>query len=270
MSEIKNISNIFNFKKTGTTIKKNCTHYKNNVQIYASCCDKYVDCRLCHNDSTDHNIIRNRTNQIKCTNCSTENDVVTHCKNCKVKFGNYHCNKCMIWCDKFKSNEVYHCDKCKCCRVGNPENYFHCDNCNLCLSINCIDNHNCNYINEEDDCPICLDKLNTHGEKMVLLKCHHVIHDNCLGELIKNTDKTKKIPCCTLCKTSVVDFNKYELSFDNYCRESSMPSYYSNWKNDILCNDCNKKSTIKYHNTYNKCINCKSYNTSVINTIKNK
>jgi hypothetical protein len=30
MSEIKNITNIFNFKKPETTIKKKCTHYKNN------------------------------------------------------------------------------------------------------------------------------------------------------------------------------------------------------------------------------------------------
>ena len=57
MSEIKNITNIFNFKKTETTIKKTCTHYINNVQIYASCCDKYFDCRLCHNDLTNHQII---------------------------------------------------------------------------------------------------------------------------------------------------------------------------------------------------------------------
>ena len=34
MSEIKNITNIFNFKKTETTIQKTCTHYKNKVQIY--------------------------------------------------------------------------------------------------------------------------------------------------------------------------------------------------------------------------------------------
>ena len=72
------------------------------------------------------------------------------------------------------------------------------------------------------------------------VKCLHTIHDNCLKELIKSTDKTKKIPCCTLCKMSVVNFNKYELLFDNYCRESSMSYYYSNWKNNILCNDCNK------------------------------
>jgi hypothetical protein len=270
MSQIKNITNIFNFKKPETTIQKTCTHYKNNVQIYASCCDKYVDCRLCHNDSTDHKIIYGKIKKTKCTNCSTENDVVTHCKNCNIKFGNYHCKKCLIWCDKFSDKDIYHCDKCKCCRLGKEDDVFHCDNCNLCLLISSIDNHKCHEINQEDDCPICLNKLNNYGESIVLLKCLHTIHDSCLTELIKYTDKTKKIPCCTMCKMSVVNFNKYELLFDNYCRESSMPDYYSKWKNDILCNDCNKRSTIKYHNTYNKCTSCKSYNTTVVNTIKNK
>ena len=265
---LKSISNIFNFESTEATIQKTCTHYQNNVQIYAKCCGKYVDCRLCHSDSTDHKIVIDKT-KTKCTNCSTENDVSTHCKNCKIRFGNYHCKKCMIWCDKYTNNDVYHCDKCRCCRLCNEDDVFHCDNCNICLLISGIDHHKCKLINEDDDCPICLNKLNEFGESIVLLKCLHTIHDSCLTELIRITDKTKKIPCCTICKKSVVDFNKYELKFDNYCRESrSMPPCYSKWKNEILCNDCTTKSTIKYHNTYNKCTKCKSYNTTVLNTIK--
>lgn len=267
MSEIKNITNIFNFKKTEVSIQKSCVHYKNNVQIYAKCCNKYVDCRLCHNNENDHQIVYDQNKKTKCTNCSTEDDnVSSHCKNCNINFGNYHCKRCMIWCSKIK--DAYHCDKCKSCRIGDPDNYYHCDGCNICLSISCIDKHKCKKIDENDDCPICLNKLNGYDEKIIILKCSHLIHDSCLNNLIKNTDKRKKIPGCTLCKRSVVNFKNYEETYDNFCRESNMPSYYQNWKNDISCNDCFTKSTVKYHNIYNKCYNCRSYNTTVINTIK--
>jgi hypothetical protein len=105
---------------------------------------------------------------------------------------------------------------------------------------------------------------------MSLLNCSHIIHANCLESLIENTDKDKKIPNCLLCKKSVVKFDTYETKFDNYCRES-YDEYYKNWTNEIVCNDCLQKSTVKYNKIYNKCKNdnCRSYNTTILNTIKN-
>jgi len=108
----------------------------------------------------------------------------------------------------------------KCCRVGNLEDVFHCDECGIGLLISSSSNHVCTKINEEDPCPICLNALNTHGESIVLLKCYHTMHDSCLELLIENTDKSRKIPCCTICKMSVVDHRKYERRFDEYCRQS--------------------------------------------------
>ncbi len=255
---------------------KSCTHYDNNLQIYATCCSKFYDCKLCHNELNDHKMEYDEKNRIKCINCNTEsnvpygdnNNMVTHCKNCKINFGKYHCNKCIIWCNKLK--DIYHCDKCRSCKLGNKDKNYHCDGCNICLSINCFGTHNCKLISRDGECPICLNKLDMLGETIILLNCSHSIHKNCLNQLIENTDKTKKIPSCTLCKASVVKFNTYENTFDNYCRDSYL-DYCKNWKNEIVCNDCSERSTVKYNKNYNKCKNenCRSYNTSILSTIKN-
>jgi len=78
-------SSIFKAFKREPIIKKNCSHYKNKVQIYANCCDKYYDCRLCHNEENNHVIRYGEHKKAKCIKCDTENDITTHCKNCKGK-----------------------------------------------------------------------------------------------------------------------------------------------------------------------------------------
>ena len=93
MTEIKNMSNIFNFHnniqtqipKTSTNVKK-CTHYKNNIQVFAKCCNKYYDCHLCHNESNDHKMIRRKIFKVKCMNCNCENPPINNCIDCNIKF----------------------------------------------------------------------------------------------------------------------------------------------------------------------------------------
>lgn len=45
-----------------------------------------------------------------------------------------------------------------------------------------------------------------------------------------------------------------------------MPQEYENFVSHILCNDCEKKSTAKYHFLYHKCAHCNGYNTTVLKT----
>jgi RING finger/CHY zinc finger protein 1 len=45
-----------------------------------------------------------------------------------------------------------------------------------------------------------------------------------------------------------------------------MPPEYENVKSLILCNDCEEKSTTKFHFVYHKCQKCQSYNTKIIKT----
>ena len=269
-TEIKNTTCIFNFKNEEICfdIKKTCKHYTNKNQIYAYCCNKYYDCHLCHNEKSDHKINIKLIYKIKCIKCKQDNSIGEKCNHCNSEYAKNGCTKCNVWCSK---QDFYHCDKCKVCRAGNKVDYYHCDDCNLCFSLKCKDIHNCKNFKRNEECPICLESIfNFHNnEKVKLLLCNHMMHYSCYDNLIKNTDK-KKVPCCALCKKSVEDLKKYTKKFDKNKEKYIMPEYYSNWTTDILCNDCNVKSTIKYHFDYNKCNLCTTYNTTVLNINKQR
>jgi len=214
------------------SIIKNCPHYNNNYQVYAECCNKYYDCHKCHNIEMKglHSIKIKDINKIRCIKCSEQNDIDYNCKKCKIRFKKKLCKICKLWCnhESHKSEKYY----------------------------------------ETLDCPICLEDIFNLKNNAVSLICSHRMHATCLDQLIKNTDKTKKIPACTLCKKSCVVFKHFENYFDVKLKEYPMPDYYKNWKSNIICNDCQEKSTTQYHNTYHKCYNCKSYNTSILDIIK--
>lgn len=270
MTEIKNANSIFNFKTEikNNVITKNCEHYKNNVQVFAICCNQYYDCHLCHNEQNDHKMQRKKIYKVKCINCKCENPPINNCIDCNIQFGKNNCNICNIWCDNYES--IYHCDGCGHCRKGKREDFFHCNTCDMCFSMSNKKRHICKNYDLDDNCPICLNSLYNCKDDTVLLDCTHLIHSKCLNELIEKTDKNKCIPSCTMCKKSVVETDKYERRFDKYILDNPVHTYYDNWKTEILCNDCSGKTTTKYHTNFHKCIKCKSYNTIKLNVIKER
>ena len=259
---------IFNFETKLNKIVKQCTHYKNNVQVFAKCCNKYYDCHLCHNEQNDHKMSRKKISKVICINCNCENPPINNCIDCNIIFGKKHCDICNIWCSKVES--IYHCYECGVCRKGNREDFFHCKTCDLCFSVENKDKHDCNKYNMDDNCPICLESLYYNNDSTMILDCDHKMHSKCLDQLINKTNRNKSIPCCTLCKKSVVEIKIYEKKFDKFILENPVPEFYKNWKTEILCNDCSEKSTIKFHTDFHKCMKCKSYNTSKINIIKER
>jgi RING finger/CHY zinc finger protein 1 len=244
-----------------------CIHDDIKMNIYAECCNKYYGCNLCHNENSDHRIKLKKINKIKCLNCYKENPITNECIECKTSFSKKFCNICNYWSNK----NFYHCYDCESCRIGDEKKYFHCKKCKICLNISSIDNHKCRTIDEDVNCPVCLNKINDSNKKIILLHCNHFIHKECGDLIILNTNTDKKIPCCPLCKKSIVDIIKYEKKFDKKINENPINNYYANWNTDISCNDCLKNSNIKYHDIYHKCNDCKSYNTNIIkiNKIKN-
>jgi len=264
-TDTKEIPNITKIKK----ITKKCTHYNNNLLVYADCCKEYFECHLCHNEDRGHTMNRPLINKIKCINCNEINTPKTHCEKCNIEFGKTYCNLCKVWCSNIK--ETFHCHKCKKCRIGNIKNYFHCDECNVCYSNNCKGKHICKIINnnKNDNCSICLDKIFNRDDRISVLRCSHLMHTKCLDGLLKNDEDNEKIPSCTICKKSIKDPQKYTSKFDRYLYEYPMPDYYKKWISEILCNDCNEKTNAPYHMKYHKCAKCKSYNTNLSNVIKN-
>ena len=124
-----------------TEIKMSCSHYKNQVRIKTNCCQKVFSCKICHDNSSDHKVKSSDITRIICNRCDTEQGVSNFCVNCNKDFGSLYCDKCKIW--DYTDLEVFHCDKCNICRVGDKSKYFHCDNCDIGMSICLKDNHKC-------------------------------------------------------------------------------------------------------------------------------
>ena len=91
------------------------------------------------------------------------------------------------------------------------------------------------------------------------MECNRVVHVKCLHISTQNYQ-------CPLCKKSMTDMTHLWEQLDNYLLNSKMPEEYNNMRSNIFCNDCLSKSETKYHFFYHKCIDCNSWNTTVLNT----
>jgi hypothetical protein len=103
-------------------------------------------------------------------------------EDCKCEFGRYYCEVCKF-IDDDNSKDIYHCDKCKICRIGKglDIDYFHCDRCNACMSIS-LKKHKCVERSLESDCPICHTYMFTSTTPVMFLPCGHCMHVSCYEE----------------------------------------------------------------------------------------
>lgn len=101
---------------------------------------------------------------------------------CKQEFARYFCDVCKFY-DDDPSKSIYHCDKCKICRIGKglDIDYFHCDRCNACMSIS-LKTHKCVERSLESDCPICHSYMFTSTTPVMFLPCGHCMHVSCYEE----------------------------------------------------------------------------------------
>lgn len=198
----KEIHNLMNSKKneidlqtnTNINIDNSCVHYPNKKcnYFYFSCCDKFVNCMRCHNELLNDNKHIPILSKITCSECKLFQIPSNKCIKCNIKFSNNYCNICSIWTDK---EEIYHCDKCGICRVGNEDSLFHCDKCETCfLKIN-KDIHKCIEISyKEQICAFCLESTHNSQNFTISLKCGHLVHNKCLMDASGNGEY--KCPTC--------------------------------------------------------------------------
>ena len=249
-------------------ITTNCPHNESNCYIYAKCCRKYYECFICHDENNSHTVTRSMISNLKCKKCYSENAIGNECKDCNITFGEKHCLICKIWCNKIK--DLYHCYDCDSCCIGKKENYFHCHSCKICLSKSCKDNHKCNLISKNAECPICLEKIFDKKSDIKILNCSHMLHQNCYESLVHSSSSQNSICKCTICKKSIFLPIDQEEKYDKYVNDHLMPDYYKEWKAEILCNDCCCQNIVSYHSEFMKCTNadCRSYNVTKLNIIK--
>ncbi|KAL8024649.1 putative Zinc finger, RING-type, Zinc finger, CHY-type, Zinc finger, RING/FYVE/PHD-type [Plasmopara halstedii] len=239
-----------------------CSHYQRKCKLQGKCCGKWYLCRFCHDDNEDHAFDRYAVDSVSCMQCGTVQPISKTCVNadCNCEFGRYYCEVCRF-IDDDRNKDIYHCDKCKICRIGKglDIDYFHCDRCNACMSIT-LKKHKCVERSLESDCPICHAYMFTSTTPVMFLPCGHCMHVSCYEEY------TLTNYICPLCSKSLGDMELYFASIDELLERERMPMEYQDYKSLIYCSDCERKSTTNFHFVYHKCQyeNCMSYNTKLL------
>ena len=200
-----------------------------------------------------------------CMVCGTVQDAGESCVTCNKKVAHHHCPECNLW-DNDEQKSIFHCKDCRICRVGKGLgiDYFHCSKCNICMSINLQGNHKCIERNLECDCPICGEYMFTSTSLVMFMPCGHSIHYKCHQEYSMTAYQ------CPTCFKSLWDMTTYFRKIDKILDTHQMPLEYQNTISMIYCNDCESKSTAKYHFLYHKCQHCAGYNTKLIQTLNEK
>ncbi|KAI9007131.1 zinc-ribbon-domain-containing protein [Gaertneriomyces semiglobifer] len=240
-----------------------CKHYQRGSKLQANCCGKFFTCRFCHDEVSDHNIIRNQTTTMICMHCQTAQPAAQMCSNpnCQKKLASYFCGVCKLWDDDTRKN-IYHCDDCGICRIGRGlgVDYFHCEKCNVCMAISLKGKHKCIERNLESDCPICGEYMFTSTTTVIFMPCGHCIHYKCHQEYIQTSYQ------CPTCFKSLADMTEYFRRIDAMLERHKMPPEYANTYAQVYCNDCEMKTEAKFHFLYHKCKGCEGYNTKVLRT----
>lgn len=112
-----------------------CQHYKRNVKLQCSTCDKWYTCRLCHDENETHVLIRHATKNMLCMICGCAQRAGEFCVECGERTAWYYCGVCKLW-DNDSNKSIYHCSDCGICRKGRGlgKDFFHCKVRHLYLS----------------------------------------------------------------------------------------------------------------------------------------
>ncbi|TVY29701.1 putative RING finger protein [Lachnellula hyalina] len=239
-----------------------CPHYKRNVKLQCSTCDRWYTCRLCHDKVEDHILIRKATKNMLCMLCGCAQGAGEVCVECGERTAWYYCGVCKLW-DNDSSKSIYHCNDCGICRKGRGlgKDFFHCKTCGVCMSMSVEHSHKCIERVSDCDCPICGEYMFTSPSPVVFMLCGHSIHKACYDEHMKSSYK------CPICSKSTVNMESQFRNLDRAIDSQPMPPQFQDTKAMVSCNDCYAKSAVKYHWLGLKCAICDSYNTAQLSIL---
>lgn len=104
-----------------------CPHYKRNIKLQCSSCERWYTCRFCHDEKEDHSLNRRETKNMLCMFCGFAQPAAEACAQCGERAAWYYCSVCKLWDDDSRKS-IYHCDDCGICRVGQGlgKDFYHC------------------------------------------------------------------------------------------------------------------------------------------------
>lgn len=240
-----------------------CEHYARKCRIRAECCGAWVVCRHCHDHdpAMNHSIDRFATKLVRCMLCEHDEGqpVAKNCKYCGVEFARYFCAKCKFY-DDMPGKKIYHCDKCKICRIGKGLGIdnFHCDKCDACVSRKYLTDHKCLKKSLDANCPICGLYIKTSIKPVVFMQCGHTMHAHCFDEY------TTEYYYCPLCHKSLTDMTEYFEEIRRALEQETLPEEIRNRGATVFCHECDKRCETNYHYMHLMCQRCKGFNTTLI------
>ncbi|KAH9907974.1 hypothetical protein F4778DRAFT_455671 [Xylariomycetidae sp. FL2044] len=234
-----------------------CDHYRRNVKLQCSTCNRWYTCRFCHDKVEDHALVRTETKHMLCMFCGTAQKAGETCVACGASAARYYCGICKLWNDD-PDKPVYHCNDCGICRIGRGlgKDFFHCKKCCACMVISKENDHRCIERVTDCDCPICGDYMFTSPKAVCFMKCGHSIHRQCLEDYMQTSYK------CPICSKSLANMESQFRNLDLAIQTQPMPAEFQDTRAVVLCNDCSAKTSTKYHWLGLKCSVCLSYNTA--------
>ncbi|KAI8631022.1 zf-CHY-domain-containing protein [Xylariaceae sp. FL1651] len=239
-----------------------CEHYRRNVKMQCSTCNRWYTCRFCHDEVEDHTLIRKETRNMLCMFCGTAQKASQACVACEAPAARYYCDICKLWNDD-PDKPCYHCNDCGICRIGHGigKDFYHCKKCCACIAIATKADHKCIERATDCDCPICGDYMFTSPRPVCFMKCGHSIHRDCFEEHMKTSYK------CPICNKSLANMESQFRNLDLSIQAQPMPPEFRDTRAIVLCHDCSAKSSTMYHWLGLKCGVCQSYNTAQLQII---
>lgn len=176
---------------------RGCQHYCRNFKLVSTCCRRLIDdCKICHDQISDHALDKFKTEEVYCPECRTFQPVAEACATAGCP-GNappkYFCSACRLWEDA--PRPIYHCEECGFCRVGKRENFRHCSKCSMCITNESWAGHNCKPEQTKNACPVCKKSgpmWNGHA-LVTFLPCGDAMHLSCAQQL---RNEGKRCPIC--------------------------------------------------------------------------
>lgn len=209
-----------------------------------------------------HTIDRFAIAEVICRVCYyRQSSKTNNCKNCGVKFGEYHCDVCNLWMSD--EENPYHCKECGFCRVGGKENFQHCFDCGMCIDAYLFNDHNCKVGKYMSNCPVCQEDLFSSRSASHEMPCGHAIHWHCFRELTSFDSR------CPVCKKTAESHERMAPTWSAMAMGIALQPVPPELARvvTIVCTDCEvKEVNRRWHFLGVQCRHCTSFNTVIENT----
>lgn len=262
-------------------VRTGCAHFARFLKVECPTCKEVHGCHYCHDEKWEfakkkaHIMPWKQVENIVCARCQKKQPKSQQCinKKCRIKFGNYYCEKCCVWTSN--PQPIFHCDDCNTCHQAQKDKIKHCKICKTCVDRVFYDQHVkiCRESTLDGDCPICMEGLRRGKTNAIMAPCGHAMHLDCRDTYIMNK-MSECISCgkitminCPLCAKSLL-YKDTDITnkYIEKVREilEGVPSI-DNKKVSIYCHECEKVfPNIKYHQLGIECPECKFFNTRII------